>query len=233
MREILDLSFSAPNIIPTFLLLVTILYWILVLVGFLDLSTGDFDLDKDVSLDKEVSLDKDLDLHHEGHIDHDAHHEAHTDSAWVSALKFFNFGEVPFMAMFSFISFFGWAGSLTLNYYIHNASFWISLALLIPVLLVAAILTKFVTWPLKGFFRSLNDIEKPFDFTGRICTIEVGTFGDKVGQAEVLAENKVILLSVKSHDGSRFSAGQKAVILNEAEEGSAIYYIGPFTEGNP
>jgi hypothetical protein len=239
MREIFNLSFSAPNIIPTILVLVTALYWILVLFGFLDLNSGDLDLDKDISLDKDLSLDADGDAHMEanGHAhasadkDLDSSHNAEGDSIWVATLRFFNLGEVPFMAFFSFMSLFTWTISLPANYYLGNHGFWLGLALLVPTILVSAFLTKFATWPLKKLFKSLNEVEKPFEFTGRICTIEVGTFGDKVGQAQIEADGKVILISVRSHDGSRFNAGQKAVVLDEWEENSSIYLVGPFQEG--
>jgi hypothetical protein len=230
MREIFNLSFSAPNLIPTIFLLVAVLYWLLVLVGFLDLSSGDLDLDKDISLDKDVNVDADANA--DGNGPEKEIHGNHSAGAWVATLKFFNLGEVPFMSFFSFLALFTWAISLSANYYLKNAGFLIGLALLIPAIIVAAFLTKFATWPLKGVFKVFNEEEKPFDFSGRICTVEVGPFGDKVGQATIEAEGKVLLVTVKSHDGTRFQPGQQAVVLDEAENDPGIYLIGPFQEGH-
>jgi hypothetical protein len=57
MNEVLAYSFEPVNLFPTILLIITVLYWMAVMLGALDMGFLDFDLDADFETDVEVDID--------------------------------------------------------------------------------------------------------------------------------------------------------------------------------
>ena len=57
MNEALAYSFQSINVFPTILLLITVLYWVAVILGALDVGFLDFDLDPDFETDVNVEID--------------------------------------------------------------------------------------------------------------------------------------------------------------------------------
>lgn len=228
MKEILDLSFSPGNIVPTILLIFVGLYWVVFLIGLLDLSFLDFDLDKDFSVDIDADVDVDID------VDADADAEGMGKgsggkglSAGAAILQFLNLDAVPFMVFLSFFSLFYWAGSVMGNHYLGNGETGLAIAIAAGAIILAALLTKAITQPFKGFFRSLNDAEKPADLRGRLCTLELGTSGKRLGQANVDINGKHLLVNVRSDTGERIEKGTSCVILEEGP-GKEYYIVQPF-----
>lgn len=216
MNEILDLSFTSWNIVPTALLLFVGLYWIVFLVGLLDLSFLDFDLDKDFSLEIDADVDVDVDM--DADVDADADGAGKGLSAGASVLQFLNLDAVPFMVFMSFFALFFWAGSILGHHYLGDGSTGLAIGIVAGTVLVAALMTKGITQPFKKFFRSLNDSEKPVDLRGRLCTIEVGVSGNRMGQADVEIDGKHLLVNVRSDNGEQIKKGTRCLILEEAPD---------------
>lgn len=61
MNELLNMATSHVNIILTFLLVFTLIYWLLMIIGLVDLESVDLDLDIDSDIDIDVDLDIDID----------------------------------------------------------------------------------------------------------------------------------------------------------------------------
>jgi len=229
MKEILDLSFSGPMVFPTALLLFVGLYWVVFLIGLIDLSFLDFDLDVDKDIGIEIDLDADVDVDVDVDSDVDADSQG-GPGLGVNILRFLNLDAVPFMVFTSFFALFFWAGSLIA---IHEAggNLGIVLGLMVAAAIGAALLTKLVTQPFKGFFRSLNDEEKPIQFRGRICVLELGVEGNRLGQADLMVDGKSILLNVLSETGDKVKRGTQCVIVDYVADRDA-YTVHPFqTEG--
>ncbi len=66
MQELFDLSIAPENLFPTILLTFVAVYWVIFIVGLLDFSFLDFDLDKDLGV--EVDFDGSVGAHVDGDL---------------------------------------------------------------------------------------------------------------------------------------------------------------------
>ena len=113
MLELLDAAVSAPNIIPTALLIFVLVYWLIVILGAID--TDFLDIDVDVEADADV--------------------DGEFSVSWFNhVLAFFNLGQVPFVLFLTFLVVPWWAITVLGNHYLGNESFIFSLAVLVPAL---------------------------------------------------------------------------------------------------
>lgn len=222
MNELIDFSFQGGNIFPTALLLFVGLYWVIFLVGLLDLSFLDFDLD----VDKELSIDIDVDAEVDVDVDADAETSNSGHGLGVGFLRFINLDVVPFMAFLTFFALFFWGGSVIGNYYYSDGSTLGSLAVAGVSIVIALLMSKIITQPFRAFFKSLHEEEKPIEFRGRICVLEVGVIGTQLGQAEITVDGKNILLTVLSETGHQVQRGTKCVIVDYVEPRNA-YTVHP------
>lgn len=234
MKELFDLSTAPENLFPTILLIFVAVYWVIFLIGLLDFSFLDFDLDKDIDLTTEVDLDMDVEVDGSGHLGNDAAGHGNNVSApskeiglGTKILSFLNLGDVPFMAFMTFFALFFWAGCILGHHYLSKRDFLLSVLITLGSIVVAALLTKVFTQPFRKFFKSLNQAEKPLNLTGQLCIMETGTEGERLGQADVTLENKHLLVNVKSDNGQRIDKGIQCVLLSKDESGD-FYYIQPF-----
>ena len=120
MQAFLDLAFSGVNLIATILLIFVMIYWIIVILGVIDVDTLDIDLD----LDADVDLDVDGDVEVSG-------------DGLSSVLSFFNIGHMPLMIFLSFLAFPMWVLSLWSTDFIGADSVLINSALLLASFVVS------------------------------------------------------------------------------------------------
>ncbi|MBC7919655.1 MAG: DUF1449 family protein [Ferruginibacter sp.] len=211
MKDLLELAFSPIHFPLTLLLLAILLYWLTVIVGLLDLSTLDFDVNADGHLDKNIHVD--LKTRRNGLI-------------WLS---FFHLGKVPFMVFLSFLVLFLWSGSILGNYYLGNQSVAVAGLLFIPNLVIGLLLTKFATFPLiRVFSDGKNEFETNRDVIGRTCVVLLSATNQKVGQAEVTsASGAPLLLTVRTTEDSPIRRGEKGLVI-DYDDASHTYLIEPF-----
>lgn len=213
MLELLEAAILPINIVFTILLAIVLLYWVSVILGALDISTFDVDIEADVDIDMDADLDADVDGGHSG--------------GWfIAALSFFNFGKVPFMVVMTFLILSMWAISILTNHYLGGGSALFALGAFIPNLCISLIVTKIATSPLVPIFRNFNKTEAPVDYIGKTCTLVLPATTTEMGQAEVEYEGKFLLVSVKveENDVPVILRKEKAVIVGEAENGK-YYFI--------
>jgi hypothetical protein len=222
MRELLEQSFTPANLVPTIFLVLTIVYWLVFLVGLLDLHFLDFHIDHD------IHADAGYDASHGTGGGKDFHKDVHPDGSGFGfkVLDFFNLGHVPFMVFFSFFSLFFWAASVIGNHYWAKGTPVLILAVLGGGMVGALLLTKVATQPLRKLFKRFKDEEEVIDFHGAICTIEIGPEGKQLGQAVLRHATKSITISVRSESGEKIPHGTQCVILEKAE-GQEYYMVAP------
>jgi hypothetical protein len=193
----------------------------------------DFNLDVNVDIDVDMDADLDLDLDSidGGNLDFEDVANAEVDREhvvnkrtrrlkwWQVLLIYFNFVGLPFMFTFTFWIFIWWAiavltTAITFSY--DNVfGFLIVLAAIIPALF----LTKIATTPFKSFFKNLNkDGDKAVDFLGRPATLQSTISGDKMGNAEVLADGNPMSIYVKSLDGSELRFRESVLIIKQSDD---------------
>ena len=210
MTELFQAILSAENIIYTLLLALVLLYWLSVIAGGLDMNAFDVDID----------VDADLDLDMDAEVDVDGEAGA---SGWIAgALHFFNFGKLPIMVILSFVILFDWMINILMNHYFGGGSLAFALMLMIPNLFISLLLTKVITTPLIPIFQQLNTPEEEVNFVGMICKLTVTANKTKKGQAEVIHENRSLLIYVKvdMDDVDQINKGEQAVILRPSKDAS-------------
>ncbi len=200
MLEFLKAALEAVNFPYTGLMGLVGIYWVSVIIGALDFSF------LDVEVDTEVGLDVD----------------AGSGLSLGKALNFFNIGEIPFMILFSFQAFFMWLASINANYLLENTSGWVALGLSAPIFLGSLFLTKLATWPLKKLFRQLGK-EEDMEVLGKVCNILLPAAPKKTGQAEILVEGAPMRFNIRTTDGAVLAKGQKALVIDFVEDKN--YYI--------
>ena len=209
MNELIQIAFSPVNLVYTFLLILVVMYWMLIIIGAISFEAFDVDFD----LDADVDLDMDVDMDSGG------------AGNFAGALHFFNFGKLPFMVIISFLILFSWAISVLVNYYAGDGSILFALALVFPNLFVGLCLTKVITTPLVPVFEKMEAGIEAVDYVGMTCKLVLPPSISQMGQAEVLIDNSPLLVNVKVESESigEFEKGAEAVILRK--EKNKPYYI--------
>lgn len=205
MKELIDAAFAVVNLPFTILLGLVMVYWIIVIIGVLDLDF--FNIDVEADADVPVSGD-----------------------ALITALSFLNVGHVPFMIVFSILAFCLWVGSVLANYYL-NPSYSIITALVIFMfnMIGAVFITKLITTPLKKFFQGLNQEAKAISLIGKLCTITIEADFQRMGQAEIVFQDSHILVNIKTMGDKIVKKGQRALIFDKSRDRS-YYFVEPYDE---
>ncbi|GAA4302729.1 hypothetical protein [Nibribacter koreensis] len=203
MIELLQASFSSANAFASGLLLFVLIYWVIVIVGLLDISSLDIDLDADA--DGIASI------------------------AWLnSALAFFNLGRLPLMFFLSFFALPFWALSVGVNHTLGTQDSWLGVLLLFPIGFVCLFLAKLLTWPFVKLFTVMETEEAPkMNVIGQLCTILLPANEDQVGQASVKTKGSPLLLNVKTTQGHLAKKGETALVIDYLPE-NQLYLIEPF-----
>ncbi len=212
MMELLQAAVSPVNIIYTILLAVILIYWTSIIIGVLDISAFDIDVDMDVDVDLDVDIDVDAD------VDVDADGDVGSGGWFAGALHFFNFGKLPFMVIMSFIVLFQWAMALLVNHHFGHGSVIFALVAALPILFVSLSMTKVITTPLIPVFAKLDTAEKPVNYIGKTGTLILPPTREKVGQAEVIEEGNPLIISVKASEEQVLpKKGDTIVVISQAE----------------
>jgi hypothetical protein len=205
MNDLFNAAIAAPNILPTAMLIFVLVYWIVVIMGAIDVDTIDMDIEVDSDVEGEFSV------------------------SWLNhVLAFFNLGRVPFMVFMTFLIVPLWAISVMTNYYLGNESFILSLILLIPIFILSAFIAKFTTQPFIKLFNHLeNDFDKGERQIGKICTLITTANDLKAGQAKIMTHGAPLLLNVITDEGVSMFSGDTGIVL-EYQRDKNVYLIEPY-----
>ena len=211
MNELIQIAFNPANLVYSFLLILVVLYWLMIIIGAMDFGSFDIDFDLDADVDVDVDVDTDVSTASAGSL--------------AGVLHFFNFGKLPFMVIMSFVVLSSWAISVLANYYFGGGSSLFALALVFPNLFVGLCLTKIITTPLIPVFEKMETGIEPVDYVGMTCKLVLPASISKMGQAEVLIDNSPLLVNVKleSESTNGLEKGAEAIILRK--EKNKPYYI--------
>ena len=216
MTELFDAAISLPNIIPTALLGLVMLYWITVVLGALDFDFLDFDIDTEVESDITV----DADVSGEGDV----------SISWLnSILVFFNIGKVPFMLFFSTLALPLWVISVMTNHYLDIESFLGGLLVFVPVFFVSLFMAKLLTFPFVKLFEHMEKEDGESNSAiGKICVVSTLITDKKIGQAEVATTGSPILLNVITVSGHQLKSGDTALVIEFLKERN-LYLVEPYS----
>ena len=199
MPELFNYAMTGGNIIPTVLLLLVVLYWIVVIIGVLDLDFLDVDLDVEVG-----------------------------DAAgpFYAILAFLKVGQLPFMFVFSIIILNFWIIAMFMYYLPITPGGGVNTLLLLPAIILSTFLTKLEFLPFKGMFkRSSMQETTENDILRQLCTLRCDTDKDRLGQAEVKRDGASVVINVKPEFQEESFHKDEVACVFRKDMDKNIYYI--------
>lgn len=211
-----------PGMLPyTVILGLVVLYWLIVIIGVIDidfLDFGDFGLDSVIDGAGEGLV--------EGAAEGVTEGGALTESAAGgssgaihSILSFLNLGRVPITVIISFLSLKMWILAYLYYFYVYAKlslsipAIILSIGLFSVIFIVSLFLTGLTTRPFRKLFHHATT-HGHHNLMGQICKIKTTEVTSDFGQAELRVDNSFLLLSVRCKDGTQFTKGDEAVVTS-------------------
>lgn len=212
MVQLFNVASQFPTVIYSTLLGVVVIYWLVGMLGLIDLDFGgDVDVDADIDADIDVNV-----------------------GGLTGLFLTFGLTGVPFTLVISIIILICWLISFYLQLYLLS---WLPDGWLyylmgaitdFVVFLVSLPITAVIIRPLKGMFKSVETATS-HHLVGSEGTVVTGKVTDKFGQARVFNDGAEILLDVRCDDQHTLSKGDK-VLLIEYTTDSHTYIIAPYPQ---
>lgn len=173
MKELFEQSLIFYNLPLTGLLGLVAVFWLLSLLGTVDLDAFDFDFESDVDADGEGAG------------------ESAGEGFFAYFMRLVNAQDVPVTLIFSLLILFMWSISILSNYYLNPAdSGWLAMGFLLANFVVSVLLVKAVTQPLRPMMRAIkNDQEHQEPLIGLAGIVKSGTIDQTFGQVEIPRTN--------------------------------------------
>jgi hypothetical protein len=219
MSELSRLLFHPlSNAIMTILTGITAFYWIFTMIA------GDWFGDADAHTDFHIG-GADLDTDPDADIDGDIHDATGDKSFFQKALEYINIGKMPFMIVYSIFKFIAWIVTLMSSLILGLASWgWKSVFILLPVFVVAFIITRYATKPLVKFYNAIGyNGEEAYDLLGRTARMRCSIKGNTIGAAELKVQSDLIRILVQSKTGEPLDYNTEVMIADESADKK--YYL--------
>lgn len=203
------------NLFLSILLGFVFLYWLLVIIGAVDLEALDFDLDADVDVDADADADVEV------------------GGVRAALLHFINIGEVPLMVVLSVLLFSMWSIAFLVGHFFQIHSLVLSIVLLIPNFLISFFLSGLVTRPLRLVFRALNQdsSDLPADLVGETGRVKTGQLDETFGQVEISRGGSTFLVEGRTSDGEILKREETALVVRHDKE-QGLYIVRKLKEEN-
>ena len=214
MIEFLLEIVKLPNLFATVLLGLVLSYWLLMIFGIFGM-----DLDADLDMDLDADLDADLD----GHID---------GGIVADVLSFLHIGEVPVMIVASFFALCFWVTTVLSNHYLNPEwSLWVTTYCFIPTLIVSALLTKLIIWPMTPVFRGMKGNETT-RVIGSRAVVTTRELDGKNGQVSIYqADDPEIVINAITANNQILKRSQEVLVVRFDEE-TGVYVVEPVKPEN-
>lgn len=203
MREFLEACFSPWTLPFTVLLVLILLYWLLLIIGAVDLELFD-----------SLVPDMEPDMIEEG------------GSLFGPLLHWLGIGSVPVMILLSFFIFFGWALSLIANTAFNPAGTATIGLLLLPLnFMISLFLAGLIARPFGRLF-------KPETHQRILYSIGVATTSRVTadfGQVEIPARGAPIVINARTTGETVLHKGDKVIVYDKDDE-KGIYYVEKYND---
>ena len=179
MNEFLQFCFSWPTVVPSVLMCVVLVYWLLTILGAVDFGLFDIDLDIDTDVDTDVGI-----------------------FDWgMAGLRWFNLGDVPLMIWLSAFAFPAWIAALILHRDLVDPTPLDVARALAWDFLIGMFAAKILTHPLKGKLKHVEP--NPADeLIGSMVTITSSEVTTAFGQAQFhTGQGAPLNLNVRTLEG--------------------------------
>ena len=200
---------SFPTSVFTFVLAVCVLYWLIAVLGLVDIDVLDIE-----------GLD----------VDFDTGSEVSAPNALAGVMLKFGLNGVPVTIILSFLSLFGWL----LSYYsVHYLSplipqgllyYVFGLLVLIGAFWIAVLLTAIIIKLLRPFFKKVEQ-QTIKRVLGQTAVVRSSKVTDSFGEAFLSDGGAGLILKVRSSDDQTFAKGDKVVLLEYQETNNSYRVI--------
>lgn len=211
MSDFIHLIFNGANAVPTALLLFVVLYWIIVIFGFIG---SDF---FEIELDLDADGDADFDVEGDG-----------VEVSWINnVLQFFNLGKIPLMIWLTFVALPLWMLAVNLNSLLGIESFLPGLIIFLPAAFVSLFLAKFLTWPFVKVFEKLDADTKAKEIIGRVGTVTSSASSSSRGMAEINYDGTFLRILIKCSEGQAVQKGDQVLFIKKLNQ-QGVYLVEPY-----
>jgi hypothetical protein len=220
MIEFFQESVNYVNLPVTTLMIMTLLYWVMVMIGVFGFDSFDLDFDAspDVDLDAGFGIDASTGLDAAPATSLGGGSSTTGNDGFLRAVfEFFYLGEVPIVIIGTFFMLFFWIATFVSNHFFNmNESFLKSMLWLSPNLVISLVCTRISMIPFAILFRKPppENIrrEEMYGLIGIITTSEVT---DTFGQMEINLENEPEMrINVRTNPGETLALGDAAKIIS-------------------
>lgn len=198
---------SFPTIIFTCLVIFCLLFWLVAILGVIDISVLDLP-------EIDFGGDSDLDLGMDS---------ASAPSAAAGLVMKFGLNSVPLTVIISLISVFGWIISYYLVYFTYDyipdglLQYAAGFGILLIAVYISTILTAQIIKPLRPLFKSMaQDVEKIV--IGQTATVRTSRVDNNFGEATLEDGGAGLILKVRTMDDQEFKKGDKVVLIEHLKE---------------
>lgn len=214
MTEFIHFLYSAPNFIPTFIVSFCFLYWLIVIIGIIDLDMIDVDIDIDSDMDTNT----------------DVTGGTEAGVAWMNKLlHFFNLGRIPFMLWLTIVGLLSWTGVIMLNYLMGTESFLVGFLLFVLAFIIAMFVAKPLTFPLVKMFDALEKSDGLKSVIGQIAEVVYPDKDGKPGEVEINYEGSHIrIFALPASEDILLTRNQKVLIIAPSSDDSKVYLVEPY-----
>ncbi|MEH6824250.1 MAG: DUF1449 domain-containing protein [Motiliproteus sp.] len=192
---------SFPTVIFTFALAICVLYWLVAVLGFIDIDILDFDLPE-----AEANLPSNQGTPFSS-----------TDTLAGLMLKF-GLNDVPVTVIISFIGLFGWLISYFSVHFLFASvpdgvlHYLAGCVVIAATLYASAWITALIIRPLRPLFKKVGQ-QIHTDILGQVAIVRTSRVDHSFGEATLDDGGAGLILKVRSLDDTVFKRGDRVVLL--------------------
>jgi len=192
---------SFPTVIYTVLLIICVIYWVVAVLGLVDLDVLDVDLDGDI----------------------DAADSASVQEGIAGLLHKLGLNGVPLTIILTIVSMIGWLLCYYVTYFgakflpdLSLIRFVVGLVTLIAVTYITILITAQVIKPLRNMFHKL-DYDETKHILGQVVVVRSSIVDQAHGEAELNDGGAGILLNIRATGNDSFKKGDEVVVVEYIE----------------
>jgi hypothetical protein len=217
--ETVRFLFSDANLLPTCLMILVTIYWLLMIVGIVGVDLFDVDVDADLGLDADFDVDLDVDggATTAGGAQVSGSTTTGDQTPLRAIFEFLYISDIPVVIVASAFVFWFWLCIVFLNYFFNpELTIGWSVLMAFPSSLVAVFATRLTMMPVAMVFKK----HPPEDNTrkhmvGRIGRVTSTEVTEKFGQLEVARPGETeLVLNVTCKPSDRLKKGDAAKIIS-------------------
>ena len=222
--------FSEANFLPTALLIIAMVYWVMMIFGVVGMDM--FDIDVDVDADVGVDLDVDIDVDTSAttaagspEVDIDSGGSSTAAAAANGLLRglieFFYLSEVPVAMVGTTFLIVYWASNFVLNHLFNpSQAFLYSVMWVIPNIVIAAVCTRVVMAPMaKVLKKTAPEDYSRSNMVGQTGTVTTSELNENFGQIEIKPQDEPEhTFNARTAPGQILSKGDSVTIISYNHE---------------